>query len=436
MKRFKLSTQITILYLSVVAIVVITLVTVLPTQIKKFFVNEIYSTIEEEQANFNIDNVSIIYRSDSNNLRTVNHFIINHRGDILLPRIINTQVNLRFLNEVIRRIQAFRPLKGKYVFESSNNTLYYVIKRVEVNGTQSYLVSYMSELYANQVTQNMFNQIMFVTAIILSVGTILFVMWVRHIVKPIKIMEKQVRQISQKEWDTTLAINRKDEIGELAKSIEIMKDRLMKQEMAQQEMFQNISHDLKTPISIIKNYALSIIDDIHPYGTVEDTAKVINDEAERMLEKVQSILYINRLNYLSQQMNVREKINMKELIENLVNRYINSKVIWDLNLSEVDFVGEEEQWKSAIENIITNMLRYAKTTIKVSLREDELIIENDGEPIEKDIINTMFQPYVKGKKGSFGLGLAITSKICKLYHYNVRAINIDNGVRFIIYKRK
>lgn len=417
--------------------VIVTLAWVLPSQIKMFFVNEIYTTIEAEQQAFDVDNMSMMRGySSNNNVRMVNHFVVNQYGEILLPNM-NIQINLKFLEEVSRRVRIFRPIKGSYAFESSNDTLYYVIRRVEKDGVPSYLVSYMSELYADQVTQQMFHRVMMVTAIILSGGTTIFVLWVNYVVNPLKMMKKQVKNISLREWDTPLPIDRKDEIGELAQSIEIMKDHLKKQELAQQEMFQNISHDLKTPISIINNYAQSIIDNVYPYGSVEDTAKVISDEAEGMLEKVQSILHINRLNYLSQQKSTIETVNMKEILEHLKEKYKkqNEDIQWHLELEEVEFTGEKEQWYTALENIFSNMLRYANTTIIIQLKHKELTIKNDGEPIEKDIINTLFQPYVKGNKGSFGLGLSITAKICNLYGYEINANNEENEVVFVIRER-
>ena len=60
---------------------------------------------------------------------------------------------------------------------------------------------------------------------------------------------------------------------------------------------------------------------------------------------------------------------------------------------------------------------------------------NDGEPIDNDNIEALFQPYEKGTKGQFGLGLSIVHKTCTMYGYNVAAVNQETGVSFIIEKK-
>ena len=62
-------------------------------------------------------------------------------------------------------------------------------------------------------------------------------------------------------------------------------------------------------------------------------------------------------------------------------------------------------------------------------------IFNDGEHIDKDKMEYLFKPYVRGVKGQFGLGLSIVEKTAHMYGYNVIANNLDNGVRFVFTKR-
>ena len=99
------------------------------------------------------------------------------------------------------------------------------------------------------------------------------------------------------------------------------------------------------------------------------------------------------------------------------------------------FVGNPDHWRVVIENIVDNATRYAKSLIKITLRKDEMIIYNDGEPIEEDKIEDLFDPYVKGVKGQFGLGLSIVAKTCDMYGYKVTARNEETGVSFIFTKQ-
>lgn len=440
MKRFKLSTQIAVLYISVIIIIGVTLIAVLPLQIRKFFIDEIYTTIEEEQMNFVYNNQQYQLGKGSQ-LRTVQHMILTIDDFPIISgknRFIHNNKRQLFANYIKKQIEEKQFKEGRYIFENNENKLFYVLKKIDIDNKSYYLISFMTENYLNKVSKNMYKQVIIVTLLLLGVGTIIFIIWIRFLVAPLKKMQEQVKKIANKQWDTVISLDRKDEIGELANSIEKMKEQLKKQDVAQQEMFQNISHDLKTPISIISNYSMAIIDGIYPYDTLEETAKVILEESDRMLDKVQSILHMNRLNYMSvhKKYTTEEQTDMKILLEKMIERFKthSNNIKFELELTQCMFEGEEKEWQIAIENIISNMLRYAKSVIKIILKDDLLSIFNDGEQIEKQIMDKMFDPYVRGKSGLIGIGLAITSKICKLYNYNINAINQENGVEFIISK--
>ena len=76
-----------------------------------------------------------------------------------------------------------------------------------------------------------------------------------------------------------------------------------------------------------------------------------------------------------------------------------------------------------------------KSVIMITLKKDTLVIYNDGDPIDEDKKEDLFNPYVKGVKGQFGLGLSIVAKIADMYGYDIHAENKDPGVAFIFTKR-
>lgn len=71
----------------------------------------------------------------------------------------------------------------------------------------------------------------------------------------------------------------------MAEAIVDMTDELSAQERIREEMIQNISHDLKTPIATIKSYSESIKDGIYPYDTLEKSVDVIIEHADRLERK-------------------------------------------------------------------------------------------------------------------------------------------------------
>ena len=214
-----------------------------------------------------------------------------------------------------------------------------------------------------------------------------------------------------------------------------MKEEIDKQNEIKEEMIHNISHDLKTPIALIQTYAQSIKDDVYPYGDKDSSVDVILENTNRLEKKVRSLLYLNRLDYLSGQVG-DEVCSMKELIEHIVYQLnaMHPDIEIITELQDTYFKGDEEYWRICIENIIENASRYVNHTIKVILKNQYLEIFNDGEPIDNSNPESLFQPYEIGHKGQFGLGLSIVYKTVTMYGFKVEALNREDGVSFVIHK--
>ena len=207
----------------------------------------------------------------------------------------------------------------------------------------------------------------------------------------------------------------------------------LRMEKTKEEMIHNISHDLKTPIATIKSYGESIKDGIYPYETLEKSVDVIINNADRLEKKVHSLLYLNRVEYLVSQDIEGALTDMNVVIDNVILsiKAIRDDVVIETDLQpEVFFTGLEESWRVAIENILENALRYAKSKIKIVLREDEVAISNDGPSMSEERIAALFKPFEKGQDGQFGLGLSIVAKVVHANGYTVSGENTSDGVIF------
>lgn len=97
-----------------------------------------------------------------------------------------------------------------------------------------------------------------------------------------------------------------------------MKEELDKQEKIKEEMIQNISHDLKTPIATIKSYGESIKDGIYPYETLEKSVDVIIEHADRLEKKVYSLIMLNKLGYLTDDGMAGDTLDMSAVINKAI----------------------------------------------------------------------------------------------------------------------
>lgn len=312
---------------------------------------------------------------------------------------------------------------------------YYMIQNTGSIG--SYVASFMDETYSTNLRDSVIDSTIYVTVLAFSLILLIMIVWVFSIIHPLNQIKTYIEEIKQGK-EVELYLNREDEIGEVAEALVTMKEELTRQEKTKEEMIHNISHDLKTPIATIKSYSESIIDGIYPYGTLEGSVDVILDNAQRLEDKVHSLLYLNRIEYLVTSDAEGVVTNMKEVVEQVVlnSAVIRSEIRIITEVEEVFFDGLLESWRVCIENIMENAFRYAKSYIKITVTEDDLRISNDGPKMPEDRIESLFRPYEKGEGGRFGLGLSIVSKVTKANKYLVKGYNTEDGVCFRVYRDK
>ncbi len=291
--------------------------------------------------------------------------------------------------------------------------------------TDDYRVSFQKSLVDNVVLMNIF---------IFAILLLLLLIWVGTLIYPLNQIKQYIQKVKNDE-PAELNIKRYDEIGEVADALKDMDAELKRQNREKEEMIQNISHDLKTPIATIKSYSEAIKDGVYPYDTLEKSVDVIIEHCDRLEKKVKSLIVLNKMGYLIDECPEGNTLDMNAVIDKalLSLKEIRPEITFKRETDPgIKFHGEEEPWRITVENLIDNALRYAKTTITVTLHEGELCVINDGPHIKEDRLETLFHPYEMGTGGQFGLGLSIVHRVVTTYGYKVEAENLTNGVCFRI----
>jgi len=417
-----------------------------PWTLRDFFTQQTYSNIREAQAiYFCNEKVTDIYDLTlwdqiNQQYRSVKHMVFLEDGQVVAgsaSALIIDQFN--FVLEEAREQQL---AAQQYSREIDGEKMYYIIRQGKVAGVNVYLFSYSWESYQNDLINKLFNQLLWLIVIILLLSWIPSFLMARYITKPIIKIQNHVRSIANREWYEPLDMDRSDEIGELGKSIERMRQRLVEQDNMQRTFLQHISHELKTPVMVIRSYVQAIADGIFPKGGLEGSIDIIDKEAARLEKRVKDLLYLTKLDYLFSKRSSDDTIDMGELLEEVIDymRWQGPELIWQTEITNVIFKGGAEQWRVAIENLMDNQIRYAETMISINLREHfidkqaylYLRIFNDGPSLEEGLIDKLFEEYQQGYKGEFGLGLAIVKEIVAYHEGKIWASNEEDGVAFYI----
>lgn len=444
MKNKPLFIQIWLVFTLFSLVVFLSLAGLFPRTLRDFFTWEIYAAIENAQqlvlnrpsgvlpGEFQQNWPSGDRPLPGRDIRTVRHFIIS--GDT--PPAGTHPLPADFISEVQERAESQESGSRRYSGQVLNRKIFYVITREDTLEKPVFLVSYMWDTYREGLVQTLFTRLTRVMVFVFLLSWLLSLWLARYLSRPLVTLEQQVHRIARRDWHDPVRLPRKDEIGRLGASIEELRAQLLRHDEDQRSFLQHISHELKTPVMVIRAFAQSIRDGIFPKGDLDGSVRVIDEEAERLEKRIRSLLYLNKLDYLESRKPEREQVDLHLLMAEVVDlfRWRRAGLDWRLSFEPVAVSGDREQLRIALENLLDNQLRYAKSNIAVTVQKKagHVVIQvwNDGPAIEPATLETLFEKFRKGYKGEFGLGLAIVRRIADLHGAKVSVANENDGVSF------
>ncbi|RAK04113.1 two-component system sensor histidine kinase CssS [Halanaerobium saccharolyticum] len=457
MKNKPLAFQIWLIIGAVLVISVLFYSISLPFILQSLIISEKYDRLEETQAYIieegHFDNLNQDLASDDLSFiktdkppekgppvrfsRVPRHFIIDQEGQILDNDSLTAAEKIK--EDILNSDDEEKRSK---LHLSNNQIIYYVYQELEIEGENRVIVSYLQSRYRDSFFREFFIRLIISLLVFLILAWLISIFVARYLTRSLQIIKKQVKKIANREWDQPLKIERQDEIGELANTIEWLRQQLVERDEKQQEFIQQISHEIKTPIMVLRSYVQSMQDGIYPRGDLQGSLKAMETESFRMEKRVKTLINISKMEYLSRQNLKIEKINFNQLLENKLEKlsWRRKDVNWSLIADSISLRVDRDKFEVILENIIDNQFKYADQKIRVSIekmfKRGKNIIQirfwNDGPEIEKEDLKNIFDKFKKGDDGEYGLGLAISKVLVELHGGQIWAKNEDGGAAFYI----
>ena len=197
-------------------------------------------------------------------------------------------------------------------------------------------------------------------------------------------------------------------------------------------IFQNTSHELKTPLMSIQGYAEAIRDGIIEPEDVGESLDIIIDESKKLRDTVNSIVYISKIDKRINDEEIKN-INLWELSEEqrlrlaMVASGKNIEIINEVD-KELVIPYSDEKLDVIFSNILSNSMRYASEKIIIKgyvdvLENIVIVFEDDGRGFSSGEEKLVFNRFYKGKNGVTGLGLSIVKTIIDSSGWFVEAYN-------------
>ena len=315
------------------------------------------------------------------------------------------------------------------MIERNSNKIYYAYALTTISNTIA--IGICSDNYLNSSMFDLIVIVVILYTLIFLVAALVTLVWIGLLVKRLNKLSRFVTEMPEEDYKIAYIDEGNDEIYRLSLQIEGMRQRILQDETTKQTMLQNVSHDLKTPIAVIRSYTEAIEDGVEEL----DATKIILEQCEKLEKKVKNFIQFNRLEYLD--CDINEPVKIKDIIEKIVEAHkhiTHVEIIMDLD--DTIFYGKYENYYTVCENIIENSVRYAKGIIRINLNNGVLTVYNDGKHIDEKFIKEGFKPYEKGSEGKFGLGMSIVCRTLDIFGMKLVVKNEDVGVTFTIKKKQ
>ncbi|SFI25345.1 MULTISPECIES: cell wall metabolism sensor histidine kinase WalK [unclassified Bacillus (in: firmicutes)] len=334
----------------------------------------------------------------------------------------------------------------------------------EKDGSLTYIFAMASLQPVDEAVQMVKDYYVYLIAFVLVLIFLASFYYSKQIAKPLLRINDTTKKIARLDFSEKIPITSKDEIGDLSQNINMLSNTLhshieqleqdiekeRKLENTRKEFISGVSHELKTPLSIMKS-CISILKD----GVAEHKKEYYFQAMEKEVDKM-DILILDMLElakFESGTYNMKmDSFYIDEMIEEICEQLSSEIEKKELHVYKyvysAEVIANQNRIEQVIVNFITNAIRYTpeKEDIIISTIDEQncikVCIENKGAHIEEEQIDKIWERFYRidtarqRSQGGTGLGLAISKNILELHKVEYGVTNTVDGVLFYFYLRK
>ena len=318
------------------------------------------------------------------------------------------------------------------------------------NGGNTYYIASRASLLPLHDTRLIFNRFyMIILAVLLIMSLILSFVFAEFVTKPITRISNAAKQVAKGNYSVIIpSSGRKDEMSLLTDDFNHMTKEIAKVDNIRKDLLANVSHELKTPLTMIRGYAETIKD-----LTGENKEKrekqldIIIDESDRLSELIGNILDLSQLQTGKIEFE-KQIFNLSELVQNIISKYdifgdkgyeIHAQISPDIYVS-----GDARRIEQVVCNLTDNAINHSDLSgpITISLKKNDtahLSVTNFGEVIDKENINHIWDRYYRIDKSGkrrvtgTGLGLSIVKEILTAHGFKFGVTSsTETGTTFFV----
>jgi signal transduction histidine kinase len=251
----------------------------------------------------------------------------------------------------------------------------------------------------------------------------------RHIASPLEQLSRATREIAAGNFAFRLhSIHRKDEFGRLASDFNAMAKQLQANEYLRKDFVSSVSHEFKTPLSVIKGYAQLLESNRLTDEERREYARTIYTETDRLLTLSSTLLKLSKLENdqipeAPTAFSLDEQI--RQVVLQLESEWNKKQIAMDVDLQEVTYTGNEELLQQVWINLLQNAIKFSNPSgsvyVRLYVKEKEAVVEvsDSGIGMTPETMARIFEQFYQGdhshRQEGNGLGLALVKKALDMH---------------------
>ncbi|MFF2290737.1 HAMP domain-containing sensor histidine kinase [Peribacillus butanolivorans] len=378
--------------------------------------------------------------------------ITNTKGDILLS---SEKVNSE-MKKILKKDLSQVPRKG-LIIQSSWKEERYIATVTPFNSdkvNEGYVYMFKNTGDVEDLISQLNKHFLFATLLLLFFMLITIYFLSKALTRPLITMKEATTKLSKGNFSVSVPVRSKDELGELAQSIQSLANELNYLKKERNEFLASISHELRTPLTYIKGYAdIARRKDLDiPERT--QYLEIIHEESKRLNSLLDELFNIARMDvntFTISKETVPLSSFLQSVYEKVLPAFTNKNIQLNLECKDTLFMDiDPSRFEQVLLNLLDNALKYSNeytvTTIKAteSIGSISISIIDQGVGIPRADIPHVFDRLYRVEKsraratGGFGLGLSIVKQLVEVQGGTISVkSSIEQGTCFtIIFKEK
>ncbi|MEA1885282.1 MAG: HAMP domain-containing sensor histidine kinase, partial [Thermotogota bacterium] len=265
------------------------------------------------------------------------------------------------------------------------------------------------------------NSILIILIIVISLITLLLIVLTSYygkmIIKPINRLIQATGKIARKQFNEKIHLKTGDEFEVLGNAINTMAQSLEERDIEQKKFYEAVSHDIKTPLTVISGYAQGLKTDI--FKDKDQTLDKIIEECQELKKQLENVIFLSKLDTVKESYKF-EQLEMNNLIIESLNN-VESLIILDeidvdfTPVTDILFKGDRQKLLKAFVNILTNCIKYTSDLIIIKVEKKKstvcVTIQDNGPGFSDEILQNAFSRDYIGEKDGTGIGLSIVKRV-------------------------